>query len=71
MKVTVPYFSREPWEPNLILDRTTRTFTATLGPSGGKRGYQGLTGALSYYFLNFYHVFPMVFMYFPPYLIQA
>ncbi|XP_026274137.1 protein Skeletor, isoforms B/C [Frankliniella occidentalis] len=38
---------REPWEPNLILDRTTRTFTATLGPSGGKRGYQGQTGMTS------------------------
>ncbi|XP_054258338.1 protein Skeletor, isoforms B/C [Macrosteles quadrilineatus] len=35
---------REPWERPKIIDRTLRTFTATLGPAGGKRGYQGITG---------------------------
>ncbi|KAG8230724.1 hypothetical protein J437_LFUL010825, partial [Ladona fulva] len=34
----------EPWEIPHILDRNIRTFKATLGPSGGKRGYQGMTG---------------------------
>ncbi|XP_067006785.2 protein Skeletor, isoforms B/C [Anabrus simplex] len=35
---------REPWEENQIFDHKIRTFTAILGPSGGKRGYQGITG---------------------------
>nr|CAD7266950.1 unnamed protein product [Timema shepardi] len=35
---------RETWEAGEIFDRTIRTFTATLGPSGGRRGYQGITG---------------------------
>lgn len=35
---------REPWEKAQIFDRTIRTFVATLGPSAGKRGYQGITG---------------------------
>ncbi|XP_069695747.1 protein Skeletor, isoforms B/C [Periplaneta americana] len=38
---------REPWEKSEIFDRTIRTFAATLGPSGGKRGYQGITGMTS------------------------
>ncbi|KAF5296679.1 hypothetical protein FQR65_LT10220 [Abscondita terminalis] len=33
----------EPWEQNQIYDRNVRIFEAQLGPSGGKRGYQGLT----------------------------
>ncbi|KAF4533130.1 hypothetical protein B566_EDAN007941 [Ephemera danica] len=36
--------SRPPWDINKIQDRTIRTFMATLGPAGGKRGYQGITG---------------------------
>ncbi|KAK6633087.1 hypothetical protein RUM43_012830 [Polyplax serrata] len=44
---------REPWEKNEIFDRTIRSYTATIGPSGGKRGYQGMTGmtanALAWY----------------------
>ncbi|XP_044727087.1 protein Skeletor, isoforms B/C, partial [Chrysoperla carnea] len=38
---------REPWEKAQIFDRTIRTFVATLGPSAGKRGYQGITGQTS------------------------
>lgn len=38
---------REPWIKSEIFDRNIRTFTATIGPSGGKRGYQGLTGMTS------------------------
>ncbi|XP_071557241.1 protein Skeletor, isoforms B/C-like [Temnothorax nylanderi] len=37
-------FSREPWQKTEIFDRSVRTFKATIGPSGGKRGYQGITG---------------------------
>lgn len=36
----------EPWSKNQIFDRNIRTFRATLGPSGGKRAYQGLTGTI-------------------------
>ncbi|KAF2883127.1 hypothetical protein ILUMI_23044 [Ignelater luminosus] len=35
---------QEPWEKGQIFDRSIRTFYATLGPSGGKRAYQGITG---------------------------
>ncbi|XP_020281603.1 protein Skeletor, isoforms B/C isoform X2 [Pseudomyrmex gracilis] len=38
------YFNREPWQKTEIFDRSVRTFRATIGPSGGKRGYQGITG---------------------------
>ncbi|XP_059469856.1 protein Skeletor, isoforms B/C isoform X2 [Neocloeon triangulifer] len=31
------------WNIDRIFDRTLRTFQATIGPSGGKRGYQGIT----------------------------
>lgn len=34
----------ETWERPQIVDKAVRSFTATLGPSGGKRGYQGITG---------------------------
>ncbi|XP_014255074.1 protein Skeletor, isoforms B/C [Cimex lectularius] len=34
----------EPWDRPKIIDKGLRVFTATLGPSGGKRGYQGITG---------------------------
>ncbi|XP_026465827.1 protein Skeletor, isoforms B/C-like [Ctenocephalides felis] len=37
----------EPWERPKIIDKSIRSFTATLGPSGGKRGYQGITGQTS------------------------
>lgn len=37
----------EVWEKGQIFDRTIRTFTAYLGPSGGKKGYQGITGQTS------------------------
>lgn len=32
------------WERPPIYNMAIRSFTATLGPSGGKRGYQGITG---------------------------
>lgn len=37
----------EIWEKPQIFDRTIRTFNAYLGPSGGKKGYQGITGQTS------------------------
>lgn len=37
----------ELWERNPIRDPAIRTFTATLGPSGGKKGYQGITKHVS------------------------
>ncbi|XP_015516965.1 protein Skeletor, isoforms B/C [Neodiprion pinetum] len=38
---------QKPWDKTEIFDRSIRTFVATLGPSGGKKGYQGLTGQTS------------------------
>ncbi|KAJ8687168.1 hypothetical protein QAD02_022962 [Eretmocerus hayati] len=38
---------RKPWEKEEIFDRSIRTFRATIGPSGGRRGYQALTGQTS------------------------
>ncbi|KAG7191121.1 hypothetical protein KM043_007153 [Ampulex compressa] len=38
---------REPWDKQEIFDRGIRTFKATIGPSGGKKGYQGITGQTS------------------------
>lgn len=38
---------RETWEKADIFDRSIRTFDATIGPSGGKRGYQGITGNIA------------------------
>uniref|UniRef100_A0A1B6DSH2 DOMON domain-containing protein n=3 Tax=Clastoptera arizonana TaxID=38151 RepID=A0A1B6DSH2_9HEMI len=35
---------KQAWERPKIIDRTLRTLTAVLGPSGGKKGYQGITG---------------------------
>lgn len=35
------------WERAKIFDRSVRSFRATLGPSGGKRGYAGITGHVS------------------------
>lgn len=32
------------WDRSQIFDRSIRTFSATLGPAGGKRGYAGITG---------------------------
>ncbi|XP_034949815.1 protein Skeletor, isoforms B/C isoform X2 [Chelonus insularis] len=37
----------EPWEKTDIFDRSIRIFKATIGPSGGRRGYQGITGQTS------------------------
>lgn len=37
----------ELWERNQIVDKTIRTFLATLGPSGGKKGYVGITKHVS------------------------
>lgn len=37
---------RPAWSKGQIFDRNIRTFRAYLGPSGGKRGYQGVTGKL-------------------------
>lgn len=37
---------KETWNKAKIFDRTIRSFTAVLGPSGGKRGYQGITGKI-------------------------
>jgi hypothetical protein len=37
----------EVWERNVIVDKAVRSFTATLGPSGGKKGYQGYTKHVS------------------------
>ncbi|XP_057340960.1 protein Skeletor, isoforms B/C [Microplitis mediator] len=37
----------EPWEKLDIFDRSIRTFKGTIGPSGGKKGYQGMTGHTS------------------------
>ncbi|KAK7791145.1 hypothetical protein R5R35_008577 [Gryllus longicercus] len=38
---------REPWAKSSITDSKIRSFTATIGPSGGKRGYQGITNMSS------------------------
>lgn len=37
----------ELWERNAISDKSIRSFTATLGPSGGKKGYTGITKHVS------------------------
>ncbi|XP_015594898.1 protein Skeletor, isoforms B/C [Cephus cinctus] len=37
----------EPWEKAEIFDKSIRTFKAWIGPSGGKKGYQGMTGQTS------------------------
>ena len=37
----------ELWERNPIIDKAIRSFTATLGPSGGKKGYEGITKHVS------------------------
>ncbi|KAK9501220.1 hypothetical protein O3M35_011975 [Rhynocoris fuscipes] len=34
----------KPWDRPKIIDRALRVYTATLGPAGGRRGYQGITG---------------------------
>lgn len=41
---------KETWNKAKIFDRTIRSFTAVLGPAGGKRGYQGITGNLFFLF---------------------
>lgn len=41
-KTSVP--ATEIWDRVRIFDPTIRSFTAVLGPAGGKRGYQGITG---------------------------
>ncbi|XP_055376503.1 protein Skeletor, isoforms B/C [Condylostylus longicornis] len=42
-----PKETLEIWDQVHITDRAIRSFTAILGPSAGKRGYQGLTGHVS------------------------
>lgn len=37
----------ELWDKSQIFDKNIRSFTATLGPSAGKKGYQGITGHVS------------------------
>ncbi|CRK86870.1 CLUMA_CG000695, isoform A [Clunio marinus] len=37
----------ELWERNNLFDKSIRSFTATLGPSGGKKGYSGITNHVS------------------------
>lgn len=37
----------ELWERNPIIDKAIRSFTATLGPSGGRKGYEGITKHVS------------------------
>lgn len=37
----------ELWERNPIVDKSIRAFSATLGPSGGKKGYEGITKHVS------------------------
>lgn len=37
----------EVWDKSQIFDRAIRSFNAVLGPAGGKRGYQGITGSLN------------------------
>lgn len=37
----------EIWDKAQIFDKTIRTFKAYVGPSGGKKGYQGITGQTS------------------------
>lgn len=37
----------EIWEKNPLMDKSIRSFTATLGPSGGKKGYEGITKHVS------------------------
>lgn len=32
---------------NVAINSSIRSFTATLGPAGGKRGYSGITGHVS------------------------
>lgn len=41
----------EPWDRPQITDKAIRSFSATLGPSGGKKGYEGITGLYSNYAL--------------------
>ncbi|CAG9858851.1 unnamed protein product [Phyllotreta striolata] len=44
---------REAWKKGQIFDKTIRVFNSYIGPSGGKRGYQAITGrpstALAWY----------------------
>jgi hypothetical protein len=40
------YSFREPWKKEEILDRSIRAFKATIGPAGGTRGYQAITGKI-------------------------
>lgn len=52
--ITTDLSCRETWQKTEIFDRSVRTFKATIGPSGGKRGYQGITGnKLNYFRLSF------------------
>lgn len=39
---------KEVWGPFRLFDPTLRTFDARVGPSGGRKGYTGTTGAHFY-----------------------
>ncbi|XP_013385793.1 protein Skeletor, isoforms B/C [Lingula anatina] len=39
---------KKPWVPQTLSGENTRIFTARLGPTGGKRGYEGITGRPSW-----------------------
>lgn len=54
---STPVEKIERWERNQIFDKAIRSFSVTLGPSAGKRGYQGITGHVSNglaYYVNGY-----------------
>lgn len=38
----------QPWDKGQIFDKNIRTFQAYLGPAGGKKGYQYITGKTVY-----------------------
>lgn len=42
--VNTETLKKDVWEQPKIIDSSLRMMTATLGPSGGKKGFQGLTG---------------------------
>ena len=33
-----------PWARSIISGQDTKNFSATIGPTGGKKGYEGITG---------------------------
>ena len=49
----------------VFFNRAIRSFNAVLGPAGGKRGYQGLTGNFYTYDSYKFQIIFMVFLYVP------